>query len=283
LARLRSFTGRMKRRSRYQLMRLAGINVLDSHTVEAPSPQAALDIFKGEFVSAMPAAHPELEAGSVPLFEDQRISWLAGKVDIDGLEVLELGPLEGGHSYMLQNSGAKRVTAIESNSRAYLKCLVTKEIFNLDRVDLLYGNFVEYLRQRPRRFDLCVASGVLYHMHNPVELIALIADATDRVFFWTHYYDDAVISKDPTVRARFSQAEPVRHDGLTYRVQRYDYGTEALSSQTFCGGSAASSCWMEREDILSCLGHYGFSDVEIAFDHADHQNGPSFALLAQRG
>jgi hypothetical protein len=264
-------------------MRLAQVNVLDSYTEEAPSRQAALDIFKGEFVSAMPADHPELKAGSVFLFDDQRISWLAGRVDLDGLDVLELGPLEAGHSYMLQNSGAKRVTAVESNSRAYLKCLVTKEIFHLDRVDLLYGNFVEYLRRRPRRFDLCVASGVLYHMRNPIELIALIAAATDRVFFWTHYYNDVVISKDSTVRARFSQAEPVRHDGLMYPVRQYNYGAEALSSQTFCGGSAAFSYWMEREDILSCLRHYGFTDIEIAFDHADHRNGPSFALLAQRG
>jgi hypothetical protein len=228
----------------------------------------------------MPTDHPELEAGSVPLFDDQRIVWLAGKLNLDGLDVLELGPLEAGHSYMLQNFGAKRVTAVEW---AYLKSLVTKEIFNLDRVDLLYGNFLEYLRQSPRRFDLCVASGVLYHMRNPLELIALIADATDRVFFWTHYYDDAVISKDTRVRARFSQAEPVRHDGLTYPVQQYNYGAEALSSQTFCGGSSAFSYWMERDDILSCLRHYGFTSIETAFDHADHQNGPSFALLAQRG
>ncbi len=264
-------------------MRPERVNVLDRYAEEAPSPQAALDIFKGEFVSAMPADHPELRAGSLRLFEDPRISWLAGKVDLDGLDVLELGPLEAGHSYMLQNAGAKRVTAIESSSRAYLKSLVTKEIFKFDRVDLLYGNFVEYLRHRPRRFDLCVASGVLYHMRNPIELIALIADATDRVFFWTHYDDDAVISKDPTVRARFSRAETVRHDGLAYPVQQYNYDAEALSSQTFCGGSAAFSYWMKREDILSCLRHYGFTEAEIAFDQADHQHGPSFALLAQRG
>ncbi len=32
---------------------------------------------------------------------------------------------------MLENMGASSVIAIEANSRAYLKCLITKEILNL--------------------------------------------------------------------------------------------------------------------------------------------------------
>ena len=40
-----------------------------------------------------------------------------------------------------------------------------------------------------KTFDICFASGVLYHMRNPAELIALIARATDRVLLWTHYME----------------------------------------------------------------------------------------------
>jgi hypothetical protein len=256
--------------------------VLDHYIEQAPSAQTALDIFKGEFVSAMPPEHPELEAGSVRLFEDERISWLADRLELSGLKVLELGPLEAGHSYMLQKFGARRITAVESNSRAFLKCLIVKEILHLARVDLLHGNFVEYLRQHPGSFDLCVASGVLYHMRNPIELVALIAAVTDSLFVWTHYYDDEVVSRNPAVRARFSARDTVSFGDVTYPVHRYDYGAEALSSQAFCGGSSPFSHWMEREDILSLVRRFGFTEVEIAFDHADHQNGPSFAFLAQR-
>jgi hypothetical protein len=279
---VRAIVGKLRRRTKYQLMRLVHVNVLDSYTDDPPSRQAALDIFKGEFVSQMPPEHADLHAGTVPLFDDQRIAWLADRLDLSGNDVLELGSLEGGHSYMLQKFGVARVAAVESNSRAYLKSLVVKEIFDLERVDLLYGNFVGYLRETPRRFDLCIASGVLYHMQHPIELIALIAGVTDKAFFWTHYYDADVIDKDPTVRARFSPAAPATHDGLSFPVHRYSYGSEALSSQTFCGGSAEFSYWMERDDILACLRHYGFTEIEIEFDHADHQNGPSFAILAER-
>lgn len=48
---------------------------------------------------------------------------------------LELVPLEGGHSYMLQKMGVKKIIAIEANSRAFLKCLCIKEIFDLNKVE----------------------------------------------------------------------------------------------------------------------------------------------------
>ncbi len=37
------------------------------------------------------------------------------------MNILELGPLEGAHTYQL------RILAIEANAEAFLKCLVVKE------------------------------------------------------------------------------------------------------------------------------------------------------------
>ena len=56
--------------------------------------------------------------------------------------ILELGPLEGGHSYMLDRAGAAQVVAIEGNARAYLKCLIVKELLGLPRVQFLCGDSV---------------------------------------------------------------------------------------------------------------------------------------------
>jgi SAM-dependent methyltransferase len=80
--------------------------------------------------------------------------------------VLELGPLEGGHSFMFERLGAREVIAIEANPRAYLKCLIIKELLDLRRVRFLCGDFLEYLRADGTDFDLVFASGVLYHMRN---------------------------------------------------------------------------------------------------------------------
>ena len=83
-----------------------------------PSDQNALDVFAGEWSSSPPASRPELKAGATPLFDDPRIQWTHDRFNEMGLaggftgrDVLELGPLEGAHTYLIDKLGATRVTA----------------------------------------------------------------------------------------------------------------------------------------------------------------------------
>ena len=183
---------------------------------------------------------------------------------------------------MLEKHGAERIVAIEANSRAFLKCLVAKEVLDLRRAQFRCGDFVEYLRSTTDRFDLCVASGVLYHMKNPVELLTLLAKVSDRVFLWTHYYDAAVVAASEHVSARFTAATESTYGGFRHTLHRFEYSSDALGSHGFCGGGAEFSQWLERSDILAALAHVGLGDTEVAFEHKGHQNGPCFAVLAQR-
>jgi hypothetical protein len=145
-------------------LRPAPPGILDSYFKSAPGPQNALDIFRGEWSSALPPPLSDLQAGGVGLFDDDRIKWFLKEIGgVAGKAVLELGPLEGGHTYMLEKAGAAQVTALEANSRAFLRCLVVKELLGLPRSRFLCGDFMEYLRQAGPRFDVCLAAG------NPVE------------------------------------------------------------------------------------------------------------------
>jgi hypothetical protein len=256
--------------------------VLDCYVSAAPSPQNALDIFKGDWSSRLPKPFDQFKAGAIDLFRDARMTWMIEQIGgVQGQSVVELGPLEGGHTYMLHEAGASELVAIESNSRAFLKCLIVKELLGLHRARFLYGDFVEYLRSCPRRFDIALASGVLYHMRNPVELIALLARVTDRIFVWTHYYDSAIITASPALAPKFLSSAVAEYDGFEHTLYRQEY-LDALCWSGFCGGSHADSAWMSRSDILSCVRYFGFQDIEIAFEAPDHPNGPSFAFLAQR-
>ena len=58
-----------------------------------------------------------------------------------GFGILELGPLEGAHTYRLEQLGAERILAIEANVEAYLKCLIVKEILGLIKSKLLTWRF----------------------------------------------------------------------------------------------------------------------------------------------
>ncbi|HEX5501638.1 MAG TPA: class I SAM-dependent methyltransferase [Thermomicrobiales bacterium] len=257
-------------------------SILDQYVRAAPSPQHVLDIFAGEWASRLPAPLDTLRAGTVPLFEDARITWGAEQFGgFAGKTVLELGPLEGAHTAMLARLGAASITAIEANTRAYLKCLIVKELLDLQGAHFLCGDFVEYLRTNRQRFDVAVANGVLYHMPNPVEVLALLARATDRLLLWTVYYDEEILARSPHIARRFAGSAPAEHDGFRYTRHRYEY-REALIVEGFCGGAHPFSHWLSRDDILGALRHFGLSDIAINFDHPDHPSGPAFALVAQR-
>lgn len=50
--------------------------ILDAYCMERPSQQTALDIFRGEWSSAMPSGSGLVTApGSAALFQDSRVSW----------------------------------------------------------------------------------------------------------------------------------------------------------------------------------------------------------------
>lgn len=255
--------------------------ILDSYVRSAPTPQLAIDIFAGEWSSALPE-RLAVTAGAVPLFADDRISWLIRHLGgVEGWRVLELGPLEGGHSAMLHDAGAE-VLAVEGNTRAYLKCLIVKELLGLDRCRFLLGDFLEHLRTTDERADLVLASGVLYHAPDPVALLEAIAAVTDRVAIWTHYFDAEVVSADPA-RARLFQSSPQQVDwrGRTLQLHRRAY-LEALNWGGFCGGPETSALWMERDGLMAVLDGLGFSRVAVQFDDPLHPNGPCIMLCAER-
>lgn len=261
------------------------ISVIDNYVNFAPSPQNALDIFQGEWSSILPEPFKYLKAGTAALlFEDARIKWFADEVGgVANKTILELGPLEAGHTYMLEKLGASQITSIESNTRAFLKCLIIKELLELKHVRFLCGDFCEFLRQidSSQQFQICVASGVLYHMRNPAELIALLTrHCTEHLFIWTHYYDANLIRNNPALSAKFPSAHESEYEGFKHTLYRQEYQT-ALEWNGFCGGSASFSYWMGRDDIALCLQHFGFEIQVISFDDPHHSNGPAFALIAR--
>ncbi|HRV93228.1 MAG TPA: class I SAM-dependent methyltransferase [Anaerolineae bacterium] len=271
-------------RVRTVLYRLGLSKTTDAHYLTSyPSPQNAVDILQGEWRSRLPDPLAQVKAGPLSLFEDGRIAWLVEQIGgVEGMTVLELGPLEGAHSYMLEQAGAKCITAIEANSQAYLKCLIVKELLELKKIRFLCGDFVAYLREEPGPlFDLGVASGVLYHMKNPAELLALLTKRCQRsLFLWTHYYDEALIAKNPRMAHKLTGSVQATYQGFEHTLYRHDY-QEAKYMPGFSGAGGGYSHWMTRDDILNCLTFFGFGDIQIGFDDPNSKNGPSFALIAR--
>src|ERR1017187_387350 len=248
----------------------------------APSIQQTLDLFRNKWASRMPAALGGGEAGEAALFEDPRVGWAAANlaklgVAIEGSTVLEVGPLEGGHTYTLARLGAKSVTAVEAHQEAFLKCLVLKELLGMERVNFLYGDAVSFLRAIGHSYDIGFASGFLYHIARPVEFLELLCRRIRAVFLWTVYWDEAYSLKHPDQVAGTSGVEKALHAGFEHTLHRHSYGS-SLNYGRFWGGPQEYSNWMEKDDILRALAHFGLSRQIVELE--DNPHGSALRLVA---
>ncbi len=245
-----------------------------------PDRQRAIDLFEGRWSSGVPGA---ARTGITPLFADERITWMLDELGgVRGWDVLELGPLEGGHSWMLEQHGA-RVTGIEANVGAFLRCLVVKNHLDM-RAKFLLGDITRPGYGFGRR-DLVVASGIFYHLLDPIEVLTRVAAATDRLFVWTQYFekdfDRWSVELDWVENGPWDHRHPVVREVQGVEIELIPFRYHERRA-TFSGGSEPVAHWFVRDDLLKLLDVLGFDDVRITMDEPRGPNGPAFCVLAQR-
>ncbi len=246
----------------------------------APSAQNLIDLVPG-WVCSLPSFVP-VTAGALGLFTDPRVDWAISMLGgVYGRSIIELGPLEGSHTYMLLQAGASKVTAIEANTFCFMKCLIVKELLHLERASFLLGNCVPWLTQDDKHADIVWASGVLYHMTDPVGLLEALSRVADTVFLWTHYVSDEEMPEADPRRALIKETCEVRWREHALRLYRRPYAV-AGSYPGFMGGVHSEPMWMERSDILLVLNTLGFDRIDILPGDTAHPEGPNFAVLARR-
>ncbi len=225
----------------------------------------------------------EAVAGPMALTADHRIVWLIDRLGgIGGMRVLELGPLDGGHTYMLHAAGAAQIDAIEANRLAFLRCLVMKEVTGLDRARFHLGDFTRGFGPLEGRWDMIVASGMLYHLRDPLSLIETLAERTDTLYLWTHVVDPLGMPPgDPRLGPFTGKVTEGRLGGAPVLLHERRY-QGAHKSIGFCGGARDRHVWMEREGLLAGLTALGFDACEIAHEDPRAPSGPSLSILARR-
>ena len=250
----------------------------------APRTQQTLDIFSGQWASKLPSVLGDTKAGAAGLFEDPRVDWAIGKLrqfgfDPAQIDVLELGPLEGGHTYLLAKAGVRTVTAVEAHSGAYLKCLAVKELLGIERVSFLYGDALEFLRENGREFGLGFACGFLYHMTSPVEIIAQLARQCRALFLWTVGWDEEFVRRGTKEAGGTGPSHLAEYGGFRHTLHRHDYGSVENYS-TFWGGPASHAYRMELDEILAAVKFFGYTTV--SFERETTIYGSALKIFAHR-
>jgi hypothetical protein len=255
--------------------------VFNQYERSAPAHQNAINALKG-WNSAFPEEF-RLEAGAHHLYADGRIAWAIETYgSIENATVLEVGPMEGMHTFMLNRQRPARIDSIEANRLCFLRCLVTRQILDIDRSVFRLGDIEHWLRVNEEKYDLAIASGVLYHMADPAGLLELLALRSKSVFLWTHFFLDEAMPLGDVRRHPFSGKMETREiSGMKVRYYERSY-QHANTNASFCGGMKDRHFWMHRDDILELLEKLGFTEIIIQDENLSHTGGPCFSLLASK-
>jgi SAM-dependent methyltransferase len=252
----------------------------DKYEARAPSAQNCIDAVPG-WSTRFPDEYGVV-AGNTIDFADGRILWAIERYgSVIDANVLEIGPMEGAHTYLLQHRGA-HVTAVEANKRAFLKCLITKEIVGMPRAKFLLGDCVQYLEQNVTRYDLIVACGVLYHMVDPLRFLEAVAARTDNLYLWTSYIDEAAAPLESPEAKHLARVRE-EHDfrGARTTLYRMNYYNVHLNDD-FTGGIYSEPRWMSRVSIIEALRVLGFCELKIAHEETPYPTQPCFSIFARK-
>lgn len=194
--------------------------------------------------------------GTAELMDDERVS--------DFLEafpaaatVLELGSLEGAHSFSLARRG-RRVLAIEGRAENIARARFVQAMLGVDGVTFALANLEHTDLRRFGRFDAVFCVGLLYHLPRPWELLERLPAVSPRLFLQTHYAAAATATRDGAAGRRY------REFGLG----------DPLS------GLSADSFWLTLPELTSALEANGYA-VRVLRDEPGHPHGPIVTLAAE--
>ena len=267
--------------------------VRDGICLLTPSAQTQVDVFGGQWAFELPLEGVITGVGK-GFANPHPVVHMAEQIfgSLEGMSCLELGPFEGEISYALHHSGAQ-VTSIEVRRLNFLKCLVVKNVLDLSRVTFGIGDFMKHLEEPGPQYDICIASGVLYHMREPVRLIELLSKRCKRILIGTNYiapqiFDLANIPDSSglsPVGCTFPdpEGELFEHGGLTVRQYRMVYPFDPDIHAIYgAGGPEMFSNMLTDVDILRAVEHFGFRVVGEVKNDPNADRGPNLYFCAER-
>lgn len=178
--------------------------------------------------------------------------------------ILELGCLEGGHSFALAAlPGVEQVVAIEGRRANVDRARFVQSQVGAPNIEFIHANLEDYDLTVLDDFDAVFCVGLLYHLPAPWELMEQMARVSPAAFLWTHF-------------AEPHRAKSVRggYPGWVYR--EWGFAFEPLS------GLSPSSFWPTREALFQMLTASGFPHHTIVDDQTFHPHGPALTLVVRR-
>lgn len=178
--------------------------------------------------------------------------------------VIELGSLEGGHSFALaQSPKVKRVLAIEGRAANIAKAKLVQEVLEDEKVEFLEADLEKLDFGQFGKFDAVFCSGLLYHLPRPWELIPKLARVSPNIFIWTQISEEAKAKK--------------MREGWRGKFYREGGFFDPLS------GLSKKSYWLSLGSLIGLLTANGYRETKIFEHNLNHPKGNSVTLAATQG
>lgn len=175
--------------------------------------------------------------------------------------IMELGSLEGGHSFSLASRpSVSAVLGIEGREANVEKAKFVQQLLEVRNVEFVTANLEKTDLASYGGFDAVFCSGLLYHLPRPWELVEQISKVSPNLFMWTHYTKEEEVN--------------TTEHGLPGYVYKELGLADPLS------GMSPDSFWPTLEGLQDMLKEYGFDDIHLIEDVPDHPQGPAITLAA---
>lgn len=176
--------------------------------------------------------------------------------------ILELGSLEGGHTFALaQRPMVRRVVGIEGRHTNGAKAQFVQRLLSIRNVQFVQANLESTNLRSFGTFDVVFCAGLLYHLPRPWELIEQIGQVSKNIFLSTHYVAD---DRATTTRHTFN--------GMIYQ----EFGlADPLS------GMSPDSFWPTLDGLMNMLEASGFRKTHVFHNNREHPHGLIITLSAR--
>ena len=198
--------------------------------------------------------------------DDARIRMFVNETGpLAGKRILELGPLEGGHSIQLARLGAS-VVGIEGHESNYERCLFVKKFFNVDNVEFLLGDLRTFDLKQLGPVDFIFNVGVLYHLDEPWELLSALRSVAPAMFVSTH------CAPHDKIEAKLEV------DG--YQLEGYWWVEGPLEASL--SGLQPRSFWPKKRSLETMMKRTGWPRLKWIDYNPDFTNGPLANLWVEQ-
>jgi len=177
--------------------------------------------------------------------------------------VLELGSLEGGHSFAIaRNPAVEKVVAVEARKANIEKASFIQNLLDIDNVEFIEMNLERSKVTELGQFDAVFCSGVLYHLGEPWKLIEQCSGVSPRIFIWSQYACEKEARK--------------LSNGYRGKWWREGGWGDPLS------GVSKWSFWLSLGSLLELLTVNEYDRINIIENNLTHPHGCAVTLSAER-